>query len=193
MFTLVCRIFAAVLLACGSCALTGVVAPPASAQTPEEETKLLQGRWRVVSAEHNGCHIFGQSAFLKGELLDKATVTIDKDRLTFSVEGLDVEQKAAFRLDPKKAPKQIDFRPVSEGKDLKLPLFRRIEKDKPENKDAVGEGIYKLDGDKLTLCWRMDPSTSDKDKASPLRPLQFESIFYRLQFLLVLERIKPEK
>jgi uncharacterized protein (TIGR03067 family) len=169
------------------------IAPPALAQTPDKEAKLVQGRWRVISAEYNGCEIFGPIAFLKGEFLGKTTVIIEKDRLTFRVEDLDVEQKAAFRLDPKKTPRQIDFRAISEGKDLTLKLFRGMERDKARSKDTVGEGIYALDGDRLTLCWRMEPSTSPKDKKSPLRPLQFESIFYRLQYLFVLERIKAER
>jgi uncharacterized protein (TIGR03067 family) len=160
----------------------GVVlaARPDFEQPAADDAKLLLGKWRVTSAKFNGGDIFGEIGFLKEKYLRKTTFTFDKEQVVVSVEGLDVEQKAKYRLGPKKSPKQIDFEAVSEGKDLKLKVFRRIKRDE----DA--KGIYTLDSDKLTLCWRVQHHKNGQ----PLRPAKFESVFYHLQILVVLEREK---
>jgi uncharacterized protein (TIGR03067 family) len=111
---------------------------------------------------------------------------VAKEQVVVSVEGLDVEQKAKYRLEPKKSPKQIDFEAVSEGKDLSLKMFRRIKTDKDAKEDTAAEGSYRLGGDKLILCWRVQ----HHKKGQPLRPAEFESVFYHLQILFVLEREK---
>ena len=166
----------------------GVVlaARPDFEQPAADDAKLLLGKWRVTSAKFNGGDIIGEIGFLEEKYLRKTTFTFDKVQVVVSVEGLDVEQKAKYRLGPKKSPKQIDFEAVSEGKDLKLKVFRRIKTDEDAKEDTAGEGIYTLDSDKLTLCWRVQ----HHKKGQPLRPAKFESVFYHLQILVVLEREK---
>jgi uncharacterized protein (TIGR03067 family) len=166
----------------------GVVlaARPDFEQPAADDAKLLLGKWRVTSAKFNGGDIIGEIGFLEEKYLRKTTFTFDKVQVVVSVEGLDVEQKAKYRLGPKKSPKQIDFEAVSEGKDLKLKVFRRIKTDEDAKEDTAGEGIYTLDKDKLTLCWRVQRHK----KGQPLRPAKFESVFYHLQILVVLEREK---
>jgi uncharacterized protein (TIGR03067 family) len=174
------------LAAAFGCGLTTAAAwgdekPPAA-----DDAKLLVGKWRVTSAKWNGGDIIGEVGFLEEKYLRKTTFTFDKEQVVVSVEGLDVEQKAKYRLGPKKSPKQIDFEAVSEGKDLKLKVFRRIKRDEDAKEDTAGEGIYTLVSDKLTLCWRVQ----HHKEGQPLRPAKFESVFYHLQILVVLEREK---
>ena len=148
-----------------------------------------QFRWRAACEWKNGTHSHSTVEGFYGfgqEQRRKTTFTFEKEQVVVSVEGLDVEQKAKYRLGPKKSPKQIDFEAVSEGKDLKLKVFRRIKTDEDAKEDTAGEGIYTLDSDKLTLCWRVQ----HHKKGQPLRPAKFESVFYHLQILVVLEREK---
>src|SRR5262245_19688543 len=163
-----------------------LAARPDFEQPAADDAKLLLGKWRLTSAKWNGGNIIGEIGFLEEKYLRKTTFTFDKEQVVVSVEGLDVEQKAKYRLGPKKSPKQIDFEAVSEGKDLKLKVFRRIKTDEDAKEDTAGEGIYTLDSDKLTLCWRVQ----HHKKGQPLRPAKFESVFYHLQILVVLEREK---
>src|SRR3974390_273910 len=83
--------------------------PPVSADGQDGKKKsdgeLLVGKWRVTSAIYNSVEIFGEPGFLKEKYLRKTTFTFDKEQVVVSVEGLDVEQKAKYRLGPKKNPK----------------------------------------------------------------------------------------
>ena len=78
-------------------------------------------------------------------------------------------------------------------------LFRRYKwaDGKPVPAEGKAEGIYKLDGDSLTLCWRTTEGKELRgDKVAQelkVRPSLFQSDLYYHQFLFVLERVKPEK
>lgn len=154
----------------------------------------LEGRWKVVSAAWNGGNY-------QHDFIGKMQVTIEKDEIRFGIEGTDAVQAAKFVLHPNQQPAQIDF--VKETKDHAwgrdnpvAKLFRgyKLTEGKAIPADDKGEGIYKLEGDKLTLCWRTNAAreigADGKISAGTvLRPTIFQSHLYYQQFLFVLERV----
>jgi len=81
------------------------------------------------------------------------------------------EDEMRFQLDPEKKPKQFD----ATGKSA------------PEGFPPIGMmGIYKLEGDKLTLCYA--PLRKDAR-----RPTEFKTVEGRREALVVLERVKVKK
>jgi uncharacterized protein (TIGR03067 family) len=160
------------------------------------DAKLVQGKWRVISATENGLD------YPKSKI-EKMTVLIEKDEIRVLIEGTKSEQGAKFVIDPKQKPKHINFtketRDSEWAEQLPAKLFRRYKwvEGKPVPAEGQAEGIYKLDGDALTLCWR---TTEGKEiiggKATAeqyVRPTLFRSELYYHQFLFVLERVKAEK
>jgi uncharacterized protein (TIGR03067 family) len=167
-----------------------------SAQAGDEAAKLLQGKWRVMSAKQNG------APFPK-DWIEKMFVVFEKDEIRVYLEGTKSEQGATFTVDAKQNPKHIDFTKETRDREWadKLPwkLFRRYKWTDGEPVPAEGkaEGIYKLEGDSLTLCWRTTEGKEilgDKvSKELKVRPSVFQSQLYYHQFLFVLERVKCEK
>ena len=102
-------------------AAVGSLSTCRSARAGDDDAKLLQGKWRVVSAKQNG------GSFPK-DRVEKMFVVAEKDELRVYVEGTKAEQAAKFTLDPKQDPKHIDF---TEARDSDwadqphLKLFRR--------------------------------------------------------------------
>jgi uncharacterized protein (TIGR03067 family) len=162
-----------------------------------DDAKFVQGKWRVISAEEDG------ASYPKGKI-EKMYVLIEKDEIRVLVEGTKSEQGAKFTIDTSTNPKQIDFTKEtrdSEWSDqLPSKLFRSWKMDKelkPIPTDDKVQGIYKLDGDTLTLCWRTTKGKEIlKDRVSKelkVRPSVFRSDLYYHQFLFVLARAKADK
>jgi uncharacterized protein (TIGR03067 family) len=162
----------------------------------DDDAKLLQGKWRVVSAKQNGGNFFKAP-------IEKLLVVIGPEEIVMSVEGTKQEQGAKYTLDPKQAPKQITFTKSTRDHEWSDSLYQKLfQRYKwgtngnltPEAGNA--EGIYKLEKDKLTICWRTTEGKEiikgGKITEPQVRPTLFQSHLYYHQFLFVLERVKPE-
>jgi uncharacterized protein (TIGR03067 family) len=90
------------------------------------DTRALQGRWEIVSADFEG--ILGTVAYRRGTV-----IVVEADTLYFT-DGFAKSQGSKFKLDAKAKPKSIDTR-----------------NDKGMRKTGI-TGIYELDGDTLKLC-----------------------------------------
>lgn len=135
------------------------------------------------------------------DAVPKMIVTVEKDEIRFVIEGTDSEQAAKFVLRPEKKPAEIDF--VKQTKDQAwgndnpvLKLFRgyKLEEGKAIPAEDKAEGIYKIEGNKLTLCWRTIKGRElgvegGISKDAVLRPTIFQSHLYYHQILFELERI----
>jgi uncharacterized protein (TIGR03067 family) len=89
----------------------------------QDDNASLQGTWLMVLYEEEG---------IKMTVFKNAKMVIAGDVITFGAGG---SGPSRFKLDPTKTPKEFT-------------LFTDKGKDKGEY-----PGIYRLDGDKLTLCW----------------------------------------
>jgi uncharacterized protein (TIGR03067 family) len=127
------------------------------------DKEKLTGTWTVVSLEVDGKVV-------------PAALTVDF-QFIFTAEsftrkkGGKAESGAAYRLDPARTPKQMDFTDGS-GKE----------------KGKVVQGIYELDGDTLRLCFRSDYKKGDKGLDPPPRPTRFDGGAGTKQVLMVLKR-----
>jgi len=115
----------------------------------KKDQDALQGTWAVVSATRGG----------------KPNDSIKNDKLVFEGTTVTVktasgrDEPATFKLDSSKSPKTIDIMP-KEG-------------------DQKIQGIYKLSGDMLEICFNRDE-----------RPTEFKSAEGSRNFLVVLKREK---
>ena len=114
---------------------------PASKPKGENELKKMQGKW-----SREACTIDGKSGV---ERPGSVTVTISGDQLTFGTP----DDTWKLTLDPAAKPSSIDFRRVKEVGHC----------------DAI-QGIYRLEGDTLTICWRV--SNEDLGRPTSFDPAQ---------------------
>jgi uncharacterized protein (TIGR03067 family) len=128
-----------------------LVATSAPAGDGKKDEDLLQGTWTVVRLERSGRAEQGDLSFI--------TVKITGNELVL----MEMEEKdppRQFKLDASKNPKQIDF--LGKGKE-------------------IAPGIYKLDKDKLTLCYNRNGEP---------RPTKFSTSADDSHVVMVLERKK---
>jgi uncharacterized protein (TIGR03067 family) len=120
----------------------------------KKDLEKFQGEWKPEKAQRGG-----EDA--PPELFNKLLIKFSGSTLLID-SGEARDDKAAITLDPSRSPAAIDIKPVGEGKDTAL-------------------GIYKFDGDTLTLCW---------SRRGGERPTEFQSKKGSEQILFVLKRQK---
>jgi RNA polymerase sigma-70 factor (ECF subfamily) len=147
-------------------ALFAMIGPTARAENPAaDEQKKLQGEWQVIEVELQGKKLTKDDAEAKA-----MRCVIKDDGFTFSTTAkAGRERKKTFKLDPTKTPKEIDLTSLD-----------------GQEKDQTAACIYKLDGDRLTIClpyFVKDPS---------VRPKEFKAGAGSGLMLLTLERMKAK-
>jgi uncharacterized protein (TIGR03067 family) len=144
--------------------------PPATAADPVKSTDLEQmaGAWLADAAEADMDRPLGRVWF--------STFTVEGE--TFRVSKFFFHPKdltGSFTLDPTTSPRSIDLK-LNEldyaevGQPIKIPA-------------GTLRGIYKLDGDRLTLCFPLDPDR--------IRPTEFAATAKRT-VVLTLGRAGPK-
>jgi uncharacterized protein (TIGR03067 family) len=130
---------------------------PYEAEAVQRELNKLVGAWQVLSLV-----VDGQNLMPKDAAKNRSVVTRD-DMLT--VVGGEKETQAALKVNPSKYPQEIDIS-FTAG----------------PAKGEIFSGLYKLEGDYLTICY----SKGDSD-----RPTDFTSKPGSGKSLLVYKRQKP--
>jgi uncharacterized protein (TIGR03067 family) len=116
----------------------------------------LQGEWRVVALEADG-------QALPPEAFERGRLSVWDDQ--YALKGVPDDCRGSFRLHSGESPKAIDATVAAEdGGD-----------------EARAPGIYRLDGDRLLICWRRDGTE---------RPREFATAPGSGLRLLVLERFR---
>lgn len=111
-------------LACLALVLSG----PLAAQKERTDANRFQGEWEVVKLEQEGNDL---ADFVKNKT---PTFAFEGTAYEFKMEGLKAEA-GEFKLDPKAKVPAVDYK-ITAG----------------EHKGKTQLGIYRLDGDTLTIC-----------------------------------------
>jgi uncharacterized protein (TIGR03067 family) len=129
--------------AAGLLALTlgAVAAPGKDKKEDKDDAKAMEGEWKVTTWEQGG-------TALPAESLEGSTWTVKGDKYTFVMGGN--TEEGTFKLDPAKKPATIDL-DITAG----------------NCKGNNQVGIYKIDGDTITLCFNRPGATG--------RPTEFKS------------------
>ena len=135
-----------------------LAAPAKDGKDTKDDLKKFAGDWTVSSWRQ-----FGQD--VDKDQLDTARWAVKGDKYTFEMGGN--TEEGTLKLDPAKKTPTIDLH-ITDGADKG--------KDQP--------GIYKLDGDTLTICFAK-PGAKD-------RPTDFTSTEGNEQILVVMKRKKKD-
>ena len=130
------------------------VAAPGDKEAPKKEAPTLVGEWDGEKAVRGG----QERPIPDGGV----TVTFTADGKMLFREGNKPTEEGTYKADPKKSPGEIDISPPKE--------------------EGTLIGIYKIDGDTLTICL--------SEKGSTDRPAKFESPDGTNVMLITLKRIK---
>jgi RNA polymerase sigma factor (sigma-70 family) len=144
MFLTKCKAFGLVLAAAAAAFLGlawGTGLATGGGQGGKSDKQLLQGKWRIVSAEMAG-----------KKAADDELRRMQENPIEFKGDTVLARHKADYKIDPTKNPKELDITP-QEG---------------PENeKGKTFRCIYRLKGDELTLCMSLMP---DGDRPTSFTP-----------------------
>lgn len=133
---------------------TFIAAPVPKADPLQQAKQGLQGEWKVVEMIHDGRP--GDK-----EVVTSSLIFVKGDEMKILYPYGDVS--ATFTLDPEAKPAAIDIKQLLNAKPILV------------------KGIYKLEKDKLTICF----GVVDQE-----RPKEFKSINGSTTTLFVLERVK---
>ena len=141
----------------------GALAAPASAQpgAQKEDQARMQGTWVLIGGRLGGRDLSADEARAA-----EVTLSIRKDRISFTAKGVTSDSIARFTLDPAKTPKQIDAEDI-EG----------------QGKGTKNRGIYALEGDVLKLCLR--DKTNGRPGSFESKDLDADDVY------LILKRVLP--
>jgi uncharacterized protein (TIGR03067 family) len=99
----------------------GLLVVPTIAQDATKDKKALEGTWVVVSAMREG---------KADDDIKDDKLTIEGEMMTVKSKNKEKEEKATFKIDPDKKPKEITI----------------------TERDNAMPGIYSVEGDTLKLC-----------------------------------------
>lgn len=137
-------------------ALTLAAPAPKAVSKPATDDHPLIGEWVVESEVSSGKPI--------AKVGKPARVTITSDRWKSKVVG---EIECCLTVDSKKDPPQIDFWSPSQG----------------DEKPLTAKGIYKLEGDTLTMYYRLNGE----------RPTKLESLPKSHVYMMSLKRVNKDE
>jgi uncharacterized protein (TIGR03067 family) len=137
-------------------ALAVTFSAPAAKEAPKKDPPSIVGEWAGETAEAGGKPLPVPPGGITMEFLADGKVVIR--------EGPKPATTAEYTADPKKSPAEIDLKPSEKAKDL---MF---------------VGVYKIEGDTLTMCLRIGGK----------RPEKFESPAGSDSVLMTLKRVKKK-
>jgi len=136
----------------------GIAADKPKEDAVKEELKKLQGTWQVTK------FIDHSEETAPADEIKHMTFKFKEDHLTIQKDKDDSGKELRFTLNPSKKPKWIDI----------------------DTGTRISEGVYKLDGDELTICV---VAGTRNGKAAP-RPSEFKARKREKYTLFVVKKVK---